>query len=646
MGDSPTLDDVIDAFIAGRTDFLGFCRDVDAILADHPESAPPALKRLQAMKRDGKISPAYFALISKAVQRDSKAEDTAPRGPAPKADTPPRDAAPSDAAPSDAAPSGAAMTDPGPPASRWEQRHRETKSRAGKNARADALLLGRYRLLSLLSHGGMSMVFRAEDLARPGRDGRPAKVAVKVANPEAGVPEAAKALESEATLLAGLNHPGIVRLFSFEREGTEAFLVMELLQGECLRSRLDRSRPAPLPREEALRITRGLAEALVYLHQRRLVHRDVKPSNVIITADGKLRLVDFGLAAEAGRGDRASPPPVAWSPGYASREMLADSPPDPRDDVYSLACVVYEMLAGEHPWGKLPADKAVQRGLKVKRPRGLSSARWKVLRNALAFDAASRPADAAAFLEAFFPERRRRPVLPWVAVALAGGIAAGWAMGPFRTLLPQLQEWVERIQPAPAPVLPTVPAPLVAPEPELTPEADPEPGIDDPVPEPLADPLPEPSPEPETGPRVEAPPEPLPVPPEPEPEIVPEATPPAPPAAAPGGLSLESNRYSISPRDIALRLELMRPENYAGPLRAYWRTVDGSAIHDEHFIGSPQWQHVEVPAQVGSIVLFVPIVDDGLPGPDRNFFIEIRQAVGGPRVVPPARAEVILLGNR
>jgi hypothetical protein len=639
MGDSPTLDDVIDAFIGGRTDFLGFCRDVDALLADHPEHAQPALKRLQAMKRDGKVSPAYFALISKAVRRGSRTEDTAPRR---RARQP--DAAPPDAAPPDPAPPDAAAADPDPPASRWEQRHREAKTRA-VSTRAGTLLLGRYRLLSLLSQGGMSMVFRGEDVSRPGWDGRPAKVAIKVANPEAGVPEASRALESEAALLSGLNHPGIVRLFSYEREGTEALLVMELLQGEGLRSRLDRSGSAPLPGEEALRITRELAEALAYLHKRKLVHRDVKPSNVIITTEGELRLVDFGLAAESGRGDKAGSPPVAWSPGYASREMLADAPPDPRDDVYSLACVVYELLAGAHPWGKLPADKAAQRGLKAKRPRGLTPARWKVLRNALAFDAARRPADATAFLEAFFPAPRRRSVLPWVAVALAGGIAAGWAMAPFLPPMPHVSEWVERMQPSPAPVLPPAPEPVVVPDPEPAVEADPVPELPAELP---AEPMPEPTPEPEPGPQVEAeaPPEPLPAPSEPVPEVVPEAAPPAPQAVEPGALSLESSRYSISRRGVALRVELMRPANYAGPLRVYWRTVNGSARHDEHFIGSPEWQHAEAPATAGSIVLFVPIVDDGLPGPNLDFFIEIRQAEGGPRVAAPARAEVTLLGNR
>ena len=157
--------------------------------------------------------------------------------------------------------------------------------------------LGSHEIQSELGVGGMGEVYRAHD-TRLGRD-----VAIKVL-PEvlADDPDRLSRFEREAKILASLNHPNIAAIYGLEEDAGRNYLVMELVSGETLRSRI--AREGALPIEEALGICRQIAEALEAAHEKGIIHRDLKPANVIVTPEGKVKVLDFGLA-KAFAGDTA-----------------------------------------------------------------------------------------------------------------------------------------------------------------------------------------------------------------------------------------------------------------------------------------------------------------------------------------------------
>ena len=251
------------------------------------------------------------------------------------------------------------------------------------------MLRQRYVLERELGRGGMGTVYRAldrnkEDLPPPNR-----YVAVKVLREEfAHRPDALQALRREAHQAQALSHPGIVNVFDFDHDGDVYFITMELLEGELLSDLIQRIRPGKLPRQAATDILRDLGNAVAYAHSRGVLHMDLKPGNVMITTQGDVRVLDFGLAhphvTEPWISDH--PPPFhAATPTYASCEQLDGAAPDLRDDVFSLACMAYELLSGEHPFGRCSAREARDQGQRPRRIRGLSRREWRTLRQGLAW---------------------------------------------------------------------------------------------------------------------------------------------------------------------------------------------------------------------------------------------------------------------
>jgi len=206
--------------------------------------------------------------------------------------------------------------------------------------------LGHYRVLDKLGEGGMGEVYRAQD-TKLGRE-----VALKVL-PQAFArdPERLARFEREARVLASLNHPNIAAIYGFEQIDGVSFLVLELVPGENLKG--------PLPLEETLAVARQLAEALEGAHEKGVVHRDLKPANIKVTPDGKVKVLDFGLAkAFSDERDPADPGSrtltadatragtILGTAAYMSPEQARGNPLDKRTDIWSFGCVVYEMLAG------------------------------------------------------------------------------------------------------------------------------------------------------------------------------------------------------------------------------------------------------------------------------------------------------------
>jgi len=215
--------------------------------------------------------------------------------------------------------------------------------------------LGAYRVEGLLATGGMGEVYRGHD-ERLGRD-----VAIKiVAEGLASEDKELERFQREARTLASLSHPNILNIFDFGEHDGVCYAVMELLRGENLRERMaKRALPWRTATAVAVAVARGLAAA----HAAGIVHRDLKPENVFLLADGGVKVLDFGLA-------QRNPPPGEGKPPaaeetlvgtalYMSPEQICGEPTDPRTDIFGLGVLLYEMLTGTRPFGRLTVGETM-----------------------------------------------------------------------------------------------------------------------------------------------------------------------------------------------------------------------------------------------------------------------------------------------
>ena len=238
--------------------------------------------------------------------------------------------------------------------------------------------LGPYEIIAALGAGGMGEVYKAKD-TRLDRT-----VAVKVL-PEhlATHSEALARFEREAKAVAALSHPSILGLFDVGREGDTAYAVMELLEGESLRARLEKG---PILSRKATELAIQLAQGLAAAHEKGIVHRDLKPENLWITREGRLKILDFGLAKV-----QRSPSParerveistqaltdgpsetaagmVLGTAGYMSPEQVRGEPADYRSDIFSFGVVLYEMVAGRRAFARGSSAETMAAILKEEPP--------------------------------------------------------------------------------------------------------------------------------------------------------------------------------------------------------------------------------------------------------------------------------------
>src|ERR1700692_4625634 len=214
--------------------------------------------------------------------------------------------------------------------------------------------LGPYKVLGAIGAGGMGEVYQAHD-TKLGRD-----VAIKVL-PEAFAHDADRLsrFQREAKMLASLNHPNIATIYGLEQSDGTSYLVMELVAGETLAERVKREGAVPV--EEALAICKQIAEGLEAAHEKSIIHRDLKPANVKVTPEGKVKVLDFGLA-KAFEGDAANDDPsnsptlsmAATMPGvilgtaaYMSPEQARGKQVNKATDIWAFGCVFYELLTGK-----------------------------------------------------------------------------------------------------------------------------------------------------------------------------------------------------------------------------------------------------------------------------------------------------------
>ncbi len=216
------------------------------------------------------------------------------------------------------------------------------------------ILGGRYEIAEKLGAGGMAVVYRAQDtlLQRP--------VTVKVLRSEFAADEnVVKRFRREAQAAAALSHPNIVGVYDVGRQDDVHYIVMEYVQGKSLKEEI--AERGPLPPEESVRIARQICEALRHAHAHHIIHRDVKPHNVLITPEGRVKVADFGIAGAATGSTVTYPGALLGTVYYFSPEQAQGRYGDQRSDLYALGVVLYEMLTGQVPFeGESPISVALK----------------------------------------------------------------------------------------------------------------------------------------------------------------------------------------------------------------------------------------------------------------------------------------------
>jgi serine/threonine protein kinase len=302
-------------------------------------------------------------------------------------------------------------------------------SQPGRMKGVGDTLNGRFVLEECIGFGGMGTVYKALDLRKLEASDRHPYIAIKVLNVQfQGHPKSLIALQREARKAQSLAHANIVSVYDFDRDGAMVYVTMEYLSGKALSQLLRAPDFRSLSFEETMKIVRGMGKALAYAHERGFVHCDFKPANVILTDTGGVKVIDFGIARVFQKAEEAPDVTVfdpgslgALTPAYASPEMLENREPDPRDDIYALGCITYELLTGRHPFNRLSATQARDAGLRPQRPPGLGHNQWRALRCALAFQREARTSSVNLFLQEIGARDawRRPPVLIGAGVAVA-----------------------------------------------------------------------------------------------------------------------------------------------------------------------------------------------------------------------------------
>jgi len=273
--------------------------------------------------------------------------------------------------------------------------------------RPGSLVGGRYRILGAAGEGGMGVVYKAEDtkLRRT--------VALKFLPAAiARDPQAKKRFLREAQAAAILDHPNICPVYEVDEADGEMFLTMAFIEGRSLKERIAEG---PLPLLEALAIAAQAAEGLRAAHEKGVVHRDVKPANIMLNREGQVRITDFGLASLEGGADLTRPQTVLGTPAYMSPEQVRGERTDGRTDIWSFGCTLYEMATGRRPFvgegGRTVANEILNRvpprtaSLRAEIPAGLDA----LILRCLEKEPADRFPDFESLLGALQSEGVRRP---------------------------------------------------------------------------------------------------------------------------------------------------------------------------------------------------------------------------------------------
>ena len=313
------------------------------------------------------------------------------------------------------------------------------RSERYENLGPGVTLKERFVLLEKLGQGGMGVVFKAKDLLKVEAQDKDPYVAIKV------LTDAFKkfsgsfiALQREASKAQRLAHPNVATVYDFDRDGDTVFMTMEFLQGKPINQLIKDLSKKPLKIDQALYIIDELCSGLAYAHEKQLIHSDFKPGNCFLLNDGHVKLLDFGIARASTQTDEERENTMfdpaklsAVTPAYATPEMFAGMNPDPRDDIYGLACVAYQLLAGgKHPYNKVASPKIKELGIKPKPIKGLNRRQQKTLMKALTVVREDRIDDVNKFAEGMRAKKSHAKTILLVTFFVSV-IAAGIGYKPF-----------------------------------------------------------------------------------------------------------------------------------------------------------------------------------------------------------------------
>lgn len=416
-----SLAHMIRVFQSGGLSHNEFLAQVDRVLAaDHANSAR-LLKILGEEHHKMPLPPDVYAEVQRRIEHVEESTHT------PGAEETRVRTRPGNDATSSWAPSATAADD-------------QTAGEPDRMKGVGDTLNGRFVLEECIGFGGMGTVYKALDLRKLEASDRKPYIAIKVLNVQfRGHPKSLIALQREARKAQALAHPNIVQVYDFDRDGSMVYLTMEYLAGKPLSGTLRMPNFSGMSYAEAMHIVSGIAGALAYAHERGFVHCDLKPANVIMTDKGEVKVIDFGIARVFRKPEEDADVTVfdpgslgGLTPAYASPEMLEHREPDPRDDIYALACITYEVLTGRHPFGRMSATQARSAGIKPQRPKNIGHRQWRALRAALSFERDARTPTVARFLEEMSGERRLGTSVALVASSLTIAVLLAVGLNYYR----------------------------------------------------------------------------------------------------------------------------------------------------------------------------------------------------------------------
>jgi serine/threonine protein kinase len=584
-----------------------------------------------------------------------------------------------------------------------------TKAKPRDMLAPGVVLSHRFVLEEALGRGGIGIVYKAHDRLRERANEGSALIALKVLREEyRSSPELRNALQREALQAQCLAHPNIVRVHDFHQDGDTCFLTMELLEGELLRDVFSRLEPAAVPTKRAMRIIAGMCSGLAHAHARGLVHADFKPGNVFLTAGDEPKILDFGFAGvAAGKSSLGADSTAlrAITPAYASCNRLESGTPVISDDVYSLSCVIYELLTGRHPYDKKSALVARELKLEPKPIAGLTDIQWRTLATGLKPSRRDRTTEVHDLLEVFTEKAPARPlgavsviapdarkiivkkrspgraVFTIVAgILLGAAIVAGMVMLGIQPIPSKyvdlaressVMQWAQAALGYPGRA-PDAVIPELLPEsaPESVPESQPKPGdmplvtsadlsapqpvesATVPVPDELAADVTQ---VPMTDTSIQESGAPLPsmaenqdpaMPadqaPEPNSLVVSDSAIPA--VAVAPVFQLGAARYFIQEDGVALAVQIQRQGDLSTPASVEWSTFPGAADPQLDYAGANR-QLVRFAAGEKTQVIFIPIVSDNSVEPDEDFQIVLGMPGGSVALGEPHVATAFIVDD-
>ena len=275
---------------------------------------------------------------------------------------------------------------------------------ADDRVQVGSVLRDRFLLQERVSGGSMGVVYRAMDRRMAEAASTDPWVAIKVLSPQLSQNGTAlRALQQEAAKGRCLVHSGIVRFIDLDRDDDLYFIIMEWLDGRTLADILDSPEGKNITVGRAIDIVRQIGKALDYAHKCGIVHADVKPGNVMEMPTGETKIFDFGIARvlQSQTGDDTFDPGIlnAMTPEYSSVEVLQGKEPAPSDDVFSLGCLLYRLVAGYRVFGPRDAAEAAEEGMKPQRLKELPEHQWRALRKAISFSRDTRFPSMTEFLD-------------------------------------------------------------------------------------------------------------------------------------------------------------------------------------------------------------------------------------------------------